>query len=238
MLGDSIRRRRPARPRPHKKERKGGDTPRKGGGRGAAPGGGWTDRVPGWLGWLGVAVVVLLVSFGAGYLVATRVVFPPPATAGAGVPVPQLYGLDLATAELRLRDMGLRVGSVMEIASSRTAAGRVIAQEPVAEQQLRRGAAVSLAVSAGPPSVRIPPVTGLGAGTARDLFEAAGFDVQVQTVRGPGPRNAVARTEPAAGTVVRLPAVVTLMINVGPEEPEVVEPVDSPAPPPVDPIWP
>lgn len=228
MLGDSIRRRRPARPRPGQEDRKG-----RGSRRGRPAGARF-----GWLRWLGAAVIVLLVSFGAGYLLATRVVFPPPVTAGAGVPVPELYGLDRDVAEQRLRAVGLRVGAVTEIASNRTAAGRVIAQEPVPEQQLRPGASVALAVSAGAPTVRVPPVTGLGAGTARDLLETAGFEVDVQTVRAAGPRDVVFRTEPAAGMAVRLPAAVVLIINLGPDEPVETEAVDSPLPAPPDPLWP
>lgn len=238
MLGDSIRRRRPKRSRPGEKGRPGRKGTRA---RGGGEDGGGRFASLGWLKWLGVAVAVLLVSFAGGYLLATVVVFPPPETAGAGVPVPSLYGMDRDAAEQRLRGVGLAVGPVTEIASGRTAAGRVIAQEPVPEQQLRPGARVSLAVSAGSPTVRVPPVTGLRGPTARDLLEAAGFEVTVQTVRMPGPSEAVVRSEPAAGTVVRLPTAITIIVNLGPEEPEAPDdlvPIDSPGVAPVEPAWP
>lgn len=251
MLGDSIRRRKPARSRPGSKGREGrvarpgGDpdgTPRRGPNAGWMFGG-WLGGSPGWLRWLVAAALVLVISFFGGYILATVFVFPPPATAGAGVAVPSLYGLDRNTAEQRLREVGLSVGAVTELATGRTGEGRVIAQEPIPDQQLRPGASVALAVSAGSPMVRVPPVTGLRGATARDLLVAAGFEVTVQTVRAPGPVEAVVRTEPAAGTAVRLPAAITVIVNLGPEEPEAPEageeePADAPRRDPVEPVWP
>lgn len=182
--------------------------------------------MPDWLTWTGLALLVLLVSFGLGYLVATRIMFPRPVTAGSGVAVPSLYGQELAAAERALSGVGLRLGPVTQVASVRVSAGRVVAQEPIPEQQLRPGAEVALAVSTGAPEVRVPPVTGLGERTARELLEAAGFEVEARQVRSGGVApGRVLRTDPEAGAVVRLPASLTLIINVGPEE---VEPVDSP----------
>jgi hypothetical protein len=245
MLGDSIRRRRPVR-RPASK---GGDVdelskpgrPHPRGGR---------DRFP-WLIWLGLAALILPVSFGIGYLLATQFIFPRPDTAGAGVAVPALYGMEREAAEQELQRLGLRVGTVTDVASLRVRAGRVLAQDPVPEQQLRPGAEVGLAVSTGPPSVRVPPVLGLPAATARDLVEAAGFEVEVRQVRtGAAARGLAVGTEPEAGSVVRLPSTVALVVSVGPEPEEPVEPVErgepdgipgpdaSPAPGPATGEWP
>jgi beta-lactam-binding protein with PASTA domain len=237
MLGDSIRRRRPgSRPGSEREEQERPARP----GRARAKGGG--DRFP-WLTWVGIAALVLLGSFGLGYILATQLVFPRPDTAGAGVAVPSLYGLERESAQEALQRLGLEVGTITEVASLRVRAGRVVAQDPVPEQQLRPGAAVSLAVSTGPPSVRIPPVLGLPAATAQDLLTAAGFEVEVTQVRtgSVGPGLAV-RTEPEGGTVVRLPATVALMVSAGPETVEPEEPadppLDSPAPAPAPDAWP
>lgn len=215
MLGDSIRRRRlvrrsgsedsdvnrlskPGRPRPS----------------------GRRDRFP-WLTWLGLAVLILPVSFGLGYLLATQLIFPRPDTAGTGVAVPALYGMEREAAVQELQRLGLRVGTVTDVASLRVRAGRVLAQDPVPEQQLRPGAEVGLAVSTGPPSVRVPPVLGLPAATAQELVEAAGFEVEVREVRTTAAARGLAvGTEPEAGSVVRLPATVALVVSVGPEAEE------------------
>jgi beta-lactam-binding protein with PASTA domain len=236
MLGDSIRRRRaPGRPGAEDEEAR---RPARSA-RARLIGGG--DRFP-WLTWLGIAALVLLVSFGLGYVLATQFVFPRPDTAGAGVGVPALYGMERESAEETLRRLGLEVGAVTDVASLRVRAGRVLAQDPVPEQQLRPGAAVSLAVSTGPPSLRVPPVLGLPAATAQGLLEAVGFEVEVRQIRtGTVAPGLAARTEPEGGAVVRLPATVALVVSVGPEpvEPgEPVEPVDSPLPSPPPAEWP
>lgn len=225
MLGDSIRRRRPVR-RPGSKDQDEATVSKPGRPR---PGGG-RDRFP-WLTWAGLAALVLLVSFGLGYVLATQLIFPRPRTAGAGVAVPALYGMEREAAEEALQRLGLRVGPVTDVASLRVRAGRVLAQDPVPEQQLRPGGEVGLAVSTGPPSVRVPPVLGLPASTARDLVEAAGFEVEVRQVRTTAAAQGLAvRTEPEAGSVVRLPATVELVVSVGPEPDEAPDPGEPGAP--------
>jgi len=207
MLGDSLRRRRPGRVVPERRP------PPRGPARGGAVGR--------WLRWLGFAVIVLMVSFGVGYLLSTLVLFPRPDTAGAGVAVPRLYGMDTGSADEALAAVGLEVGEVMELASLETPSGRVLAQDPVPGQQLRPGAAVSYAVSSGPPFLRVPAVVGLAVEAARELLEGAGFDVEIQEARsGEVPPGTVARTEPAGGEPQRLPARVVLVVAVGGAEPD------------------
>lgn len=224
MLGDSIRRRRP-RERKQPAASAGGERPQ----------GRWQrDGFP-WARWLAAAVLVVVGGFVAGYFLATQIIFPRPETAGAGIAVPALYGLDRDAAERALRERGLRVGEVVQFASLRASAGRVLAQHPIPDQQLRIGAEVALVVSDGPPEVRVPPVAGLGLVTARALLERAGFELDVQEVRIAGAPDVVVRTEPAAGERLRLPASLTVIFNLGPE---IVEPADSPAIAPGWPGWP
>jgi eukaryotic-like serine/threonine-protein kinase len=233
MLGDSIRRRRRAPVRGKGPGRDEGADRDERPPRGGEPDAG---TVPEWLKWTGLALAVLVLSFGLGYVAAAHLLFPRPETAGAGVAVPPLYGLERAEAERTLAGLGLRLGAVTEVASLRAREGRVVAQEPLPEQQLRPGGQVSLAVSAGPPEARVPPMTGLGERSARHLLEAAGFEVDVRQVRSGGVApGRVLRTEPAAGDVVRLPGPVALIVNVGPE---VAEPADSPVSDPGPAEWP
>ena len=216
MLGDSMRRRRGE---PKRSEEEPGPDRS---GRPAWPA--WVDRdwrswlrPFSWGRWLVIAAVVLLGSFGVGYLLSTLVLFPPPETAGAGVPVPDLYGQGRSQAEATLRTLELELGEVRELKSMTTEAGRVLAQDPIPGQQLLPGATVSLGVSAGPPELRVPPLVGLGQATARELLESVGFDVVVQQVRSAEfEAGIVTRTEPPAGTARPLPTVVTLVVSSGP----------------------
>lgn len=173
--------------------------------------------------WLLLAVGILVVSFGVGYLLSTQFLFPRPETAGTGIPVPDLTGEDRTMAETVLREAGLEIGEVTRLAHGDADSGRVLAQTPVAGQQLREGAAVSFAVSAGPAEPRIPPVAGLSAGTARELLERAGFTVEVKQTRSPGvPAGVVDRTDPPAGAPRPLPSTVTMIVSA-----ETVSPADS-----------
>lgn len=211
MLGDSLRRRhgpdRGASPEPRPRP------PRPKRGRGLL------DLA--WWQWLLTGLGVLVVSFGIGYLLSTQVLFPRPDTAGTGIPVPSLYGETRAEAEAALRAAGLIPGDVTELASLEVERGRVLAQAPIPDQQLRSGAVVSFAVSGGPPVLRVPPVRGMTEEAARDLLESVGFEVEVRQVRGADvPGGAVARTDPEPGVARSLPAVVTVLVNTAP-------PVDS-----------
>lgn len=162
-------------------------------------------------------LVVLVSSFAVGYLLSTQVVFPRPETAGAGIPVPSLYGVTQSEAEAALRDAGLAIGEVTELRSRDTRRGRVLAQDPVPGQQLRRGGTVSFAVSGGAPVLRVPPVQGMDVETARALLESVGFDVEVRQVPAAGvPAGAVTRVNPGVGVEATLPAVVTLLVNSAP----------------------
>ncbi|HUG40616.1 MAG TPA: PASTA domain-containing protein [Longimicrobiales bacterium] len=175
--------------------------------------------------WLLAALVILLTSFGVGYLVSTQLLFPAPETAGTGVAVPGLYGMDREEAEGAVVAAGFGVGRVEVLAGADIPAGQVMAQSPIAGQQLRRGAAVDMTLSAGAPELRVPPVEGLGASAARDLLRESGFAVDVKQVPAQTPAGAVARMDPVSGTTVQLPATITLFVSLGPPR------VDSVLPP-------
>lgn len=155
-------------------------------------------------------------AFLAGYLVSVLILFPAPDTARSGIPVPDLRGMTRTEARSALSEAGLEVGRVLEMPSMDVEDGRVLAQDPVADQQLRPGATVDLTLSGGPPEIRVPPASGLGSATARDLLQQSGFDVDLQPVPSELPEGTVARMAPAAGSQLRLPAVVTLFVSMGP----------------------
>lgn len=215
MLGDSLRRRR------------GPDTPAD---TDPAP---RRPRRPGrgsgsWQKWLIAALVIGFGSFGVGYLLSTQVLFPRPDTAGTGIVTPSLYGERQEDAERAIGEAGLEVGEVTELASAQTERGRVLAQDPIPGQQLRRGAAVSIAVSAGRPELAVPPVAGMRQATARELLEGLGFEVAVQLTEGRATEGVVLGSRPESGMARTLPAVVTLLVSSGSPQPDTVPELDPP----------
>lgn len=211
MLGDSLRRRHGAGEGAPPREPKTRSPRGRRGGRGFH----FT-----WWQWALAAVVMLAGSFGVGYLLSTQVLFPRPETAGSAVVVPSLYGERQGRAESELREAGLTVGTVTAMASLGTERGRILAQDPVPGQQLHRGAAVSLAVSGGPPELRVPPVSGMHVSSARELLESVGFSVEIRHVKASSVREGVVtRSDPSAGVARPLPAAVTLLVSAGPPPP-------------------
>lgn len=203
MLGDSLRRRHPG---PGGKKDAGAEAERPSG----------SGRRFTWLHWTAASVVVLLVSFGVGYLISTLVLFPRPETAGTGVPVPDLRGEDRAGAEARLQTAGLILAGVEYLPSEEADSGRVLGQDPVPGQELRRGAAVKLAVSAGPARVHVPAVAGLSARTAAELLAGVGLEVRTVPAQDGGAAPGLAQgTDPGPGEVVERSATVTLRVGQG-----------------------
>jgi hypothetical protein len=226
MLGDSVRRRQPARlkakPRDGREGRDGEAPPRSGRRR--------------WLPLLWAVPAALVLPFVIGYLLAVHVIFPPEAASGPGVPVPELVGRSLVEAQAEMAVAGLGTMDVTELPHPTAPAGTVIAQSPLPGQQLRPGAGARVAVSRGRPRVLVPDVQGFAAERAETMLRRAGFDVARATQEDPLPEGRVVRTDPAAGEERVLPAAVTLVVSAGPPPPPEPLPGDTIPAPPAD--WP
>lgn len=193
MLGESLRRRRKVSSRPPQ-----------------GPPLRWSRWIPG-----GLAAVLL--SFGTGYATAVFVLFPVPEAAAGGeaaVVVPRLVGRDRAAAEQELQSRGLVLGEVVELPHPSEREGTVIAQAPLAIQQLRPGAAVRIAVSAGRARALVPDIVGLPAEDGVALARRLGFGVERREENAPGPAGVILRVVPAPGRERELPAEITLVVSV------------------------
>jgi hypothetical protein len=203
MLGDSVRRRQPHRrgdtptPRPPKK----------------------ADR-PWWQPVLIAVAVALVVPFVVGYLLAVFVAFPPAADTADGIAVPDLVGHSATEAQREVAAAGLGPLEVTEMPHPTAASGLVVAQSPLPGQQLRPGASVVVALSAGEARAVIPDVIGFGADRAESLLRRAGFEVERVTQESPAAPGRVIRTDPEPAQVRPLSAVVTLVVSSGPPPPE------------------
>lgn len=165
--------------------------------------------------WLLAGLIAVVVAFGAGYLVATLVLFPQPALAGDEIAVPDLIGMPVADAREQLETRNLRLGEVRSMAHPSTPVDVVIAQAPLSDQRLKPGAAVRIAVSSGPASIVVPDLEGLPFESARELAVRVGFSVTRRDEMDPAPAGVILRTQPAAGTSVEAPAELTLVVSQG-----------------------
>ncbi|MBR4080986.1 MAG: Stk1 family PASTA domain-containing Ser/Thr kinase [Clostridia bacterium] len=92
--------------------------------------------------------------------------------------VPDVVGMDIATAERSAARAGLSVEKV-EINHPTIGAGVVLLQAPEAESSLRKGDTVVLTVSKGPSAQMVPGVTGRTVEDAKSLLTGPGLTLAV-----------------------------------------------------------
>jgi eukaryotic-like serine/threonine-protein kinase len=132
--------------------------------------------------------------------------------------VPNLLQKDVGAATEDLREIRLTLGQVTEAYDETVAAGLIVAQEPRADDQVRRGTPVNLVVSLGPEPIDVPVVTGMSQDEAVQALADAGLRASIdpETVFDRDvPAGAVAAQRPDSGRLNRGGAV-TLTISRGP----------------------
>lgn len=142
-----------------------------------------------------IALFGLVALLGAGLVVGAVLL------TGGNARVPALRGLDERQAATRLRRAGLRGSFTRQFATSPT--GRVTQQRPGPGALVNDGSTVALMLSAGPPPVRVPRLTGQSSTTARAALARAGLRSSTTLVPGYGARpDTVIRQRPGARTLV------------------------------------
>ncbi len=135
---------------------------------------------------------------------------PPP------VEVPNLLGKDEAAAASALDDAGLILGDTAEAFDPEAPTGIVIEQAPAQGTMLDQGLSVAIVISKGPEPVAIPTVTGKTEAEAKELLEAAGFEVTVATKDDKASKGTVIAVSPTTATA--LPGTkVTITVSTGVE---------------------
>ncbi|MCA2202967.1 Stk1 family PASTA domain-containing Ser/Thr kinase [Streptomyces sp. SMS_SU21] len=161
-----------------------------------------------------VVAVLLVLGLGAGvwYI-----------NSGQFTKIPPVLSKTEQEARDRLAEAGLDVGEVKEAYSDTVERGKVISTDPAAGARVRGSASVSLTVSKGPETVRVPDLDGYRLDKARSLLEDEGLEPGMVTreFSDSVPRDAVISTEPGKGTEVRAGTAVKLTVSKG-------SPVDVP----------
>lgn len=155
-----------------------------------------------------VAAVVLLLVGGAGlwYI-----------NAGQFTTVPPLLSKTEAQARQRLEEAGLKVGGVEHAHSDTVARGTVISTDPSPGARIRDHGSVTLTVSDGPETVRVPDVAGRSLDTARQRLRAAGLEPGMvsRAFSEDVPKGTVIRTDPPAGTERHSGSAIALVVSRG-----------------------
>jgi beta-lactam-binding protein with PASTA domain len=160
--------------------------------------------------------IAIIGGFLAAYLIVAFLVFPS-GVIPRDIRVPNVTGLAFDDAVRRLAERGLRGIRGEERFHAASPKGTVLEQAPAAGARDVEGASVSLAVSAGQQTARVPAVNGLSRADAERRLEDAGFDIGDVTERpSNSPAGNVIDSRPSAGTDAIIPSAVSLIVSVGP----------------------
>jgi serine/threonine-protein kinase len=130
------------------------------------------------------------------------------------VQVTNVVGQEAATGQQLLQQAGFQV-TVQSEESDSVPSGRVTRTDPGANAMVKRGSAVKMFVSTGPPNVQVPNVVGQAQGQATKTLQGAGFQVFVspQGTNNPADNGKVLAQNPSAGQQVPKGSGVTLTIG-------------------------
>jgi eukaryotic-like serine/threonine-protein kinase len=131
--------------------------------------------------------------------------------------IPRVVGMDFDKASQALEKAGFHALKGQSRFHKTTPQGIVLEQDPPAGSLQKRGAEVTLAVSAGQATATVPEIAGVTQQQARIAIENAGFTFgSVSQQTSDQPRGAVIVSDPPAGTTLDLPATVSITLSQGP----------------------
>jgi hypothetical protein len=131
------------------------------------------------------------------------------------VVVPDLTGLDEATAWALLAQTGLLAEVAGQQYSDAVPLGRVLKQEPAGGERAPRGSTVRLLLSKGSDKTTVPDVVGQSYGAAEAALAASNLNATRQDVWSESPSDTVIAQDPPAGTQVIPGTTVLLRVSSG-----------------------
>ncbi|MFJ8008823.1 Stk1 family PASTA domain-containing Ser/Thr kinase [Streptomyces fagopyri] len=131
--------------------------------------------------------------------------------------VPLLLAKTETQARSRIEAAGLDVGQVKHAYSDTVKRGTVISSDPQPGARIRDHDSVSLTVSDGPKTVRVPDLQGVTLSRARELLKGDGLAAGMTTreFSGDVARGSVIRTDPEAGTRRHAGSAIALVVSKG-----------------------
>jgi beta-lactam-binding protein with PASTA domain/serine/threonine protein kinase len=155
-----------------------------------------------------IAAILLALGLGAGvwYI-----------NSGQFTQVPALLTKTEAQARYRLDEAGLETGKVTYAYSDTVKRGTVISTDPGVGARIRDHDSVSITVSKGPQTVKVPDVQGDSLSTARTRLKAAGLQPGMVTreFSDDVPKGFVISTDPGDGTTLRAGSAIALTVSKG-----------------------
>jgi len=160
--------------------------------------------------------IAIIGGFLLAYLVVAFFIFPS-GVIPRDIKVPSVTGLAFDDAVRRLAERGLRGVKGEERFHEASPKGTVLEQNPAAGARDVEGAQVTLTLSAGQQTAKVPSVNGMSRADAERALGEAGFDLGGVTERpSNSPVGQVIEASPRAGAEATIPSAVALVISAGP----------------------
>jgi len=139
------------------------------------------------------------------------------------VPVPDLKDMTREQADKALTDAGL-TPNFKSVVNSNVEEGKVISQNPPAGTKVDPGTEITVEISGGTNTIKVPPTEGLSFDDARNTLQGAGFTGNISQGSEANPdveEGTVIRTEPAAGQEVAPDTPIKIIVSSGADEADV-----------------
>ena len=139
------------------------------------------------------------------------------------VPVPDLKDMTREQADKALTDAGL-TPNFKSVVNSNVEEGKVISQDPPAGTKVDPGTEITVEISGGTNTIKVPPTEGLSFDDARNTLQGAGFTGNISQGSEANPdveEGTVIRTEPAAGQEVAPDTPIKIIVSSGADEADV-----------------
>ncbi|MFD4624621.1 Stk1 family PASTA domain-containing Ser/Thr kinase [Streptomyces sp. NPDC058475] len=155
-----------------------------------------------------IAAVVLVLGLGAGvwYI-----------NSGQFTTVPPILTKTKTEAKDRLASAGLEVGQIKHAYSDTVKRGTVISTDPKVGARIRDHDSVTLTISDGPETVKVPDLKGFALFKARDVLKGDGLAAGMVTRQFSEdvPKDFVISTDPVAGTERHAGSAIALVVSKG-----------------------
>jgi serine/threonine-protein kinase len=160
--------------------------------------------------------IAIIGGFLLAYLIVAFFVFPS-GVIPRDIRVPNVTGLPFDDAVRRLAERGLRGVNGEERFHAASPKGTVLEQAPTAGSSDVEGANITLTVSAGQQSAKVPSLNGLSRADAERTLQEAGFEVGDVSERPSNlPAGQVIESNPRSGSETTIPSSVGLFVSAGP----------------------
>ena len=169
-------------------------------------------RFFGWvIQWSVATVVMLLVMAGAGFFVFTEAL-----EGGKHVTVPDITGLPVTEASIRLGELDLELGEYTPVPHSTVPKYHVITQRPESGRVVRTGRRVSPTVSMGEDFLTTPLLVKMKIDEARKVIDQSRFRIgTVARIPNAAQRDTVLAQDPAPGRSLANMAGINILVSAG-----------------------